>query len=124
MSPKLLRLQPHPEGGHYRETFRDPRVDANGRSVSTAIFYMLAANEVSHLAPHRRGGDMALLRRAPVVLTMSPDGHEAASTISAQLLMVGKRRISLFRPGVGRQRDGRLEPGRRHSCARLHLRGL
>ena len=28
-----LGLQPHPEGGHYRETFRDPH-SANGRSVS------------------------------------------------------------------------------------------
>jgi predicted cupin superfamily sugar epimerase len=31
-----LELRPHPEGGHYRETFRDPRLDANGRSCSTA----------------------------------------------------------------------------------------
>jgi predicted cupin superfamily sugar epimerase len=30
-----LELKPHPEGGHYRETFRDIRTDANGRSLST-----------------------------------------------------------------------------------------
>jgi predicted cupin superfamily sugar epimerase len=28
-----LELQPHPEGGHYRETFRDTRLDANGRPL-------------------------------------------------------------------------------------------
>jgi uncharacterized protein len=43
-----LGLQPHPEGGHYRETFRDPRRDANGRSFSTAIYFLLARGERSH----------------------------------------------------------------------------
>jgi predicted cupin superfamily sugar epimerase len=43
-----LTLKPHPEGGHYRETFRDPRVDANGRSFSTAIYFLLARGERSH----------------------------------------------------------------------------
>jgi uncharacterized protein len=43
-----LELKPHPEGGHYRETFRDARTDANGRSVSTAIYFLLARGERSH----------------------------------------------------------------------------
>ena len=43
-----LGLQPHPEGGHYRETFRDSRLDANGRSLSTAIYFLLARGERSH----------------------------------------------------------------------------
>ena len=43
-----LGLQPHPEGGHYRETFRDSRLDANGRSLSTAIYFLLARAERSH----------------------------------------------------------------------------
>jgi uncharacterized protein len=43
-----LELQPHPEGGHYRETFRDPRRDASGRSLSTAIYFLLARHERSH----------------------------------------------------------------------------
>jgi len=43
---RLLDLKPHPEGGHFRETFRDPETVA-GRSASTAIFYLLAAGEVS-----------------------------------------------------------------------------
>jgi predicted cupin superfamily sugar epimerase len=43
-----LELKPHPEGGHYRETFRDPGVDANGRSPSTAIYFLLARGERSH----------------------------------------------------------------------------
>jgi len=43
-----LQLQPHPEGGHYRETFRDLRTDTNGRPLSTAIFFLLARGERSH----------------------------------------------------------------------------
>ena len=44
---RLLDLKPHPEGGHFRETFRDPRVIA-GRAASTAIYFLLAAGERSH----------------------------------------------------------------------------
>jgi uncharacterized protein len=43
-----LDLKPHPEGGHFRETFRDTRLDVNGRSVSTAIYFLLARGERSH----------------------------------------------------------------------------
>ena len=42
----LLQLTPHPEGGHFRETFRDG--GEGGRGVSTAIYYLLRAGEVSH----------------------------------------------------------------------------
>lgn len=44
---RLLDLKPHPEGGHYRETFRDPRL-VDGRAASTAIYFLLAAGERSH----------------------------------------------------------------------------
>jgi uncharacterized protein len=40
-----LGLQPHPEGGHYRETFRD---ENGGRAHSTAIYFLLRAGEASH----------------------------------------------------------------------------
>ena len=43
-----LDLKPHPEGGHYRETFRDTHTGANGRSHSTAIYFLLARGERSH----------------------------------------------------------------------------
>ena len=43
-----LDLKPHPEGGHFRETFRDTRLDANGRAHSTAIYFLLARGERSH----------------------------------------------------------------------------
>ncbi len=43
-----LGLKPHPEGGHYRETFRDVRVVDGGRAASTAIYFLLARGERSH----------------------------------------------------------------------------
>ncbi|MBA2125750.1 cupin [Hyphomicrobium methylovorum] len=43
----ILQLEPHPEGGHFRETFRD--VSENGeRGASTAIYFLLRAGERSH----------------------------------------------------------------------------
>ncbi|MBX9821471.1 cupin domain-containing protein [Afipia birgiae] len=43
-----LSLKPHPEGGHYRETFRDSRSVNGGRAASTAIYFLLARGERSH----------------------------------------------------------------------------
>ena len=39
----LLDLKPHPEGGYFRETFRD----GAGRGHSTAIYFLLKAGEMS-----------------------------------------------------------------------------
>lgn len=44
---ELLGLAPHPEGGAFRETFRDPAGDAAGRGASTAIYFLLRAGELS-----------------------------------------------------------------------------
>ncbi len=44
---RLLDLKPHPEGGHFRETFRDTRL-IGGRAASTAIYFLLARGERSH----------------------------------------------------------------------------
>ncbi|TXI81848.1 MAG: cupin domain-containing protein [Cupriavidus sp.] len=50
-----LKLVPHPEGGFYRETWRDPlrvtRPDGASRDASTGIYYMLCAD--SYSAWHR-----------------------------------------------------------------------
>lgn len=71
-----LGLMPHPEGGHYRETFRDPH-EVEGRSVGSAIYYLLDVGETS--AWHRV--DAAEIwfwhAGAPMVITMSPNGHDA-----------------------------------------------
>jgi predicted cupin superfamily sugar epimerase len=43
---RALKLKPHPEGGHYRETFRDCS-GADGRAHSTAIYFLLKRGETS-----------------------------------------------------------------------------
>ena len=53
---RLLGLKPHPEGGHFRETFRDaplrPQAEEGrvgvGRAASTAIYFLLARGDRSH----------------------------------------------------------------------------
>jgi uncharacterized protein len=45
---RLLDLKPHPEGGHFREVFRDVRQVESGRAASTAIYFLLARGERSH----------------------------------------------------------------------------
>ena len=44
---KALDLQPHPEGGHFRETWRDVPA-GGGRGAGTAILFLLAAGQRSH----------------------------------------------------------------------------
>ena len=44
---RRLGLAPHPEGGHYRETFLDGPPEGATRGASTAIYYLLKAGEVS-----------------------------------------------------------------------------
>jgi predicted cupin superfamily sugar epimerase len=75
---RLLDLQPHPEGGHYRETFRDPRT-VGGRSVSTAIYYLLGLGEVSEWHRVDAAEVWHWYAGAPLALTVSPDGHDASA---------------------------------------------
>jgi hypothetical protein len=77
----LLDLKPHPEGGYFRETFRD---GSNGRAHSTAIYFLLKAGEVSRW--HRvdaaevwhfyRGAPLEL-RIGKSVYVLGPDVDEA-----------------------------------------------
>jgi len=42
-----LKLQPHPEGGHYRELWRDAPA-TGGRGAASSIHFLLAEGERSH----------------------------------------------------------------------------
>ncbi|EAQ03545.1 hypothetical protein OB2597_02957 [Pseudooceanicola batsensis HTCC2597] len=42
----LLGLAPHPEGGHFRQTWIEDRPE--GRPAGTCIYFLLAAGERSH----------------------------------------------------------------------------
>lgn len=67
-----LGLEPHPEGGHYAETWRGPN-GADGRAVGTAIHFLLRAGERSHW--HRVDADEIWLHHtgAPLRLSVAVD---------------------------------------------------
>ena len=88
---RLLGLAPHPEGGHYRETFRDERADAAGRAASTAIYYLLAAGETSEWHRVDAAEIWHFHAGSPLVLTVSPDGHDAAAHRLGSDLAAGER---------------------------------
>lgn len=53
-----LKLQPHPEGGYFRETYRaqeQVNLEPGQRNVSTSIYYLLENTDKSHL--HRVAHD-------------------------------------------------------------------
>ncbi|HEY8013457.1 MAG TPA: cupin domain-containing protein, partial [Dongiaceae bacterium] len=81
---RLLDLGPHPEGGFYRETFRDA-AGAGGRAASTAIYYLLPAGQVS--AWHRV--DAAEIWHwhagAPLELTLFAEGRHTVHRLGADL---------------------------------------
>lgn len=62
-----LRLQPHPEGGWYRQTWVGPMVA--GRASGTAIHFLLRAGERSHW--HRVDADEIWLWHAGAKLELS-----------------------------------------------------
>lgn len=74
---RLLGLEPHPEGGFYRETYRSP-APAGARSPSTAIYYLLRAGDLS--AWHRVDADEIwhLYAGDALELSISLDGHARA----------------------------------------------
>lgn len=88
---RLLDLKPHPEGGHFRETFRDPGTDAAGRSFGTAIYYLLEAGEVSEWHRVNAAEIWHYYAGAPLVLTISPNGHDASAHHLGPVLTTGQR---------------------------------
>ena len=89
----LLGLEPHPEGGWYRETWREP--------ATTAIHYLLKAGERSHWHRvdateiwHFYAGD-------PMGLAVSGDGGEASHHVLGVDLAAGQRPQVVVPPGVG-----------------------
>lgn len=94
-----LSLTPHPEGGHYRETFRDPR-EVDGRSVGTAIYFLLARGERSRLhrvdaaeAWHHYAGAPLRLVVGDRILHLGPD------------ILAGERPQAVVPAGVRQQAE-------------------
>ena len=79
-----LGLAPHPEGGHYRETWRDGGVDG-ARGSGTAIYFLLRAGDrhrwhrvdAVEIWHHYAGAPLTLAMTdgaaPPTTLTLGPD---------------------------------------------------
>jgi hypothetical protein len=87
---RLFDLKPHPEGGHYRETWR-ANSGAGERAAGTAIYYLLAAGEVSRW--HRVDADEIWhwYAGAPLRLTMSANGTSTRSAVLGSAFADGER---------------------------------
>lgn len=87
----LLGLEPHPEGGFYRQTFADV-AGPNGRPLSTLIYYMLT---------DRRSGSWHRLldasevwhwyAGAPLTLAISRDGRSTTDYTLGNDFAAGQR---------------------------------
>ncbi len=88
---RLLDLKPHPEGGHFRETFRDPRTIDGRRAASTAIYFLLARGERSHW--HRVDAVEVWHYHAgsPLALDIAPADGPVERTILGPDLAAGER---------------------------------
>jgi predicted cupin superfamily sugar epimerase len=86
-----LDLKPHPEGGHYRETFRDSQTDANGRAASTLIYFLLARGERSHW--HRVDAAEAwhFHAGAPLILRIAENSSQPQSVTLGIDLVAGQQ---------------------------------
>jgi predicted cupin superfamily sugar epimerase len=75
------QLQPHPEGGYYRETYRSAAtIPGTRRSLSTAIYYLLPQGQRSLL--HRIGADEVwhFYQGDPLLVVELQPGTEAKVT--------------------------------------------
>lgn len=94
---RMLGMQPHPEGGHYAETWRDAPDDGT-RGCGTAIYYLLQLDEVS--AWHRVDATEIWhwYAGAPLALTVSPNGHDAYAVHLGPDLTAGQRPQAIVPP--------------------------
>jgi predicted cupin superfamily sugar epimerase len=96
---RLLGLQPHPEGGMYRETWRAP-TGRNERATGTAIYFLLRAGERAHWHRvdateiwHHYAGDA-------LELQISTDGPSVTTLVLGADLLSGQRPQGIVAPGA------------------------
>jgi predicted cupin superfamily sugar epimerase len=87
---RLLGLEPHPEGGHYRETWRAPAVEGE-RAAGTAIYYLLRSGEVSHWHRVDAAEIWHHYAGAPLELSTSSDGVTTETAVLGADLASGAR---------------------------------
>jgi predicted cupin superfamily sugar epimerase len=104
---RLLDLAPHPEGGFYRETFRDPvTTGATSRAASTAIYFLLPAGVVSRWHRVDAAEVWHWYAGAALDLRLGGDGAGPASPTKLRIggdLIAGERPQAIVPAGVWQQ---------------------
>lgn len=85
-----LALAPHPEGGYYRETFRD-EAHEGGRARSTAIYFLLKAGEVSRWHRVDAVEVWHWYAGAPLMLAIAPPDGAADEVRLGPAILHGER---------------------------------
>ncbi len=87
----LLGMKPHPEGGHYVETFR-AAAQGGGRAAHTAIYFLLRAGECSHWHRVLDADEIWHFHAgSPLALRLSADGRESETRYLGADLAAGQR---------------------------------
>jgi predicted cupin superfamily sugar epimerase len=85
-----LQLTPHPEGGHYRETYRDAS-GSGERAHSTAIYFLLRAGEVSHWHRVDAAEVWHYYKGAPLELKIAEEGKPTQRVLLGADIARGER---------------------------------
>lgn len=95
----MLDLKPHPERGHFRETFRDTARHGT-RAASTAIYFLLAAGEISRWHRVDAAEGWHWYAGAPLVLELAPPNESASEIKLGPDLRSGERPQAVVPTGV------------------------
>lgn len=86
---ELLGLEPHPEGGFYRQNFAD--AVPGGRAHSTAIYYLLEGGAQGRWHRVDSAEVWHFYAGAPLRLSLSPDAHSVTEMLLGPDLVAGQR---------------------------------
>jgi predicted cupin superfamily sugar epimerase len=98
-----LGLAPHPEGGWYRETFRDKAPDG-ARAASTAIYFLLAEGQVSRWHRVNAAEVWHWYAGAPLRLSIASESAREDIRLGAALA-AGERPQAVVPPGHWQQAE-------------------
>jgi predicted cupin superfamily sugar epimerase len=95
----LLGLEPHPEGGFYRETWR-AGTSGGERAAGTAIYFLLRADRDSHWHRVDAAEIWHYYAGAPLELSQSVDGEDVVTAVLGPDLTSGARPQIVVDPHV------------------------
>ena len=87
---KKLGLEPHPEGGWYRETWR-AEAAGGGRAAGTAIYYLLEEAQISRWHRVDAAEIWHWYAGAALEMALSPDGHSREIAVLGPAIQAGER---------------------------------